>query len=147
MTKRNFVTFQGEDLPANLRAKAEQENLEFLESFVVDMIPVLWEHEATILQAQISTLILCGQLRGRSPTVSELTRELGRSRSSVQHSVEKLIDRGRVASTVDPEDGRRRILSIPMSMANEIGAIEELFMKFRLKAYRRLKGILDQLEA
>jgi DNA-binding MarR family transcriptional regulator len=101
-----------------------------IEAFTTEVLPLLWKRESTVQQAQITTVILTRQLKGKKVYASALAKELDLPRSTIQHSIEKLMDQGRLESKVDPDDARQRILRIPRSHAAEIGAFETLMVEF-----------------
>lgn len=114
----------------------------FLEQFSLEVMPTLWPRESTRLQAQIFNLVFTGQMGGRHYTVIDLTRILNEPRSTINSALEKLVDLRKLGTRVDEDDGRRRLLSIPTNMAQEVEAMEIILVKMLCFWQQRLDDIL-----
>ena len=108
---------------------AAEASFEFLEDFVIQVMPALWPARSTMLQSQIFSIVFARQMRGEYSTVSDLALELDQPRSTVQNAADRLIDQERLESRSDDRDGRRRLLAVPNTMAGEVGALETILVR------------------
>lgn len=142
--QRNSVTSAAEPLSTTVYSEVALQTFEMMEAFTLELFPLLFTGMKTLQQAQIASLVFARQMLGRTVTIADLAEELAQPRSTVQHAVDTLIDLGRLETTPDPTDGRRRLLRIPRAMASEAGALEELLVRFRLRWHDRLAAQLAQ---
>lgn len=116
-----------------------QDTFSQMERFALNTMPELWSQETTILQAQLTTLVFARQMSAKKTSVARLIALTGIPRTTVQNSVDRLIDLGWLDSERDPDDGRVKLLKVSPRQLNYVGYVERLLVQDRLESFHRIR--------
>jgi len=88
-------------------------------------------------------------MAGKKTNVMKIVGLTGIPRTTVQNAVDRLIDQKWLTSSVDPDDGRIKLLTVSMAKLDHVGVVEELLVQERLSAFHRvleMPGFRDVFE-
>lgn len=122
-----------------------ENTLDWLDSLFLDLLPMFYEQDTTLSQATIMTTIVIRSLRGKTTTASDLVSILGKSRSTVDGTVTRLMMQDRLRVLSDPNDARRRIITIPHENGAELDANFQHIINWRAAQWREGYALLVSL--
>lgn len=129
-------------LPKHQRDQLVQDNLLWLEGLFLGLLPDCFHQDCTLSQATILVSALLARFRGRQHTVTSLAEELGKSRSTVQRTIDFWVERGSLRLEPDPDDGRRRRIETTQQGRDRVWRNLERVSQFRMAHFQRLHDLL-----